>query len=368
MELNRIQEMNFGNKIIKFINRDIRDNNESMKRTLIIRLLSVLMCVYFIVLGLIFANVSQYPLVIICTICFFAHVAGLILTYMNKSFAAYIFMNAIAIAWLTLFIFILGWDCGVQHLIFILLVLVCFVIYDKVFLKVSYMAALCVLRIGMYFYCRAHKPYILESDHTLVALQIINTLIIFISVGIVSIIASNYSHEAEKKLVMYNRRLEKVASTDMLTDLPNRRGMISHMTSLLDENPEKKFFTVAIGDVDFFKKVNDQYGHECGDVVLKELAKVLNDSIKGKGWVSRWGGEEFLFIFEDLNKDESVHLLMRVRESLAKLVIFYKEHPIKIEMTFGVAEHTTFDFQETIRKADEKLFIGKESGRNQIIS
>jgi diguanylate cyclase (GGDEF)-like protein len=113
--------------------------------------------------------------------------------------------------------------------------------------------------------------------------------------------------------------------------------------------------------------VNDQFGHECGDVVLKELSKAFSDFMTGLGQVSRWGGEEFLFVFENHGKDETCYQLERLNERLKKLILIYEEHPLHVALTYGVAEYQGGDYHSTIIQADQKLFVGKRSGRNQIV-
>ena len=128
------------------------------------------------------------------------------------------------------------------------------------------------------------------------------------------------------------------------------------------------FLSIAIGDIDFFKKVNDTYGHECGDEVLRTLAAVFKKEMEGHGVVARWGGEEFIFVFEGVNGDEAMVLLDHLQRAIRDTVINYEGLQLKVTMTFGLVEYNTkLRLDENINIADERLYIGKEKGRDRII-
>ena len=125
---------------------------------------------------------------------------------------------------------------------------------------------------------------------------------------------------------------------------------------------------IAMGDIDFFKKVNDTYGHDAGDLILRDISDLLVAFMGDRGLVSRWGGEEFLLVFIDLNGDEVFTELDTFLHRLAKRSFDFKGTDISVTMTFGVSEYDAGpDFTKTIKEADEKLYIGKQSGRNRVI-
>ena len=365
-----MREIKTTQSILHYPGTEVHAIQESNTRTGMLRALSVLMSGYFLILFFMFYDVNQPVLMLAALLCLMLHLLLLFMTFYNKSFLTYILLNVFSIGWFLLFIYMLGWDCGVQHFVFVLLVLACFSIYNHLAVKITCIVFLCGLRIGMYFYTHAFPPMIENTDGVNTVFQIINTVTIFIAVGIVAIITSNYAEDVEKKLLLYNKKLEKAASTDALTMLPNRRGILNYLDQLYEKHEAQVHghkFTIVIGDVDFFKKVNDQFGHECGDVVLKELSKAFSDFMTGLGQVSRWGGEEFLFVFENHGKDETCYQLERLNERLKKLILIYEEHPLHIALTYGVAEYQGGDYHNTIIQADQKLFVGKRSGRNQIV-
>ena len=121
-------------------------------------------------------------------------------------------------------------------------------------------------------------------------------------------------------------------------------------------------------DIDNFKHVNDTYGHDCGDYVLKTIAGIFNTDMENKGFVCRWGGEEFLFVFTSMNGDEAFIELNGLREQVERFKFMFKGNEFNLTMTFGVDEFSNnIPIDEVIKAADEKLYMGKEGGRNQVV-
>ena len=163
-------------------------------------------------------------------------------------------------------------------------------------------------------------------------------------------------------------KLHTLVEQDALTSLANRRSGDKKLREIVrDSAATGKDFCIAIGDIDFFKKVNDTYGHECGDLVLKNVAYRLRSHMHGSGIASRWGGEEFLLIFEDKNVEESMKILDEIMDDIRTLENEYDGHRIKVTMTFGLTRGNTEDVTALLRSADEKLYEGKTTGRNRII-
>ena len=125
---------------------------------------------------------------------------------------------------------------------------------------------------------------------------------------------------------------------------------------------------MAIGDIDFFKKVNDTYGHDVGDEVLKAVAKTMVDNSSSDTFLARWGGEEFLIVYPNCNGDDAYVALEKLRRIIQKNEIKVNDIIINLTMTFGLAEFSyNRDQETTVKEADEKLYIGKSNGRNQVV-
>lgn len=126
--------------------------------------------------------------------------------------------------------------------------------------------------------------------------------------------------------------------------------------------------SVIFFDIDFFKKVNDQYGHAIGDLVLKEVAKTISGSVRTGDTVARWGGEEIVVSLLGANEEDASQKAEEIRQKVEKLA-FPKGHPPQITVSAGVASaETGITLDELVRRADEALYKAKESGRNKVIS
>lgn len=232
-----------------------------------------------------------------------------------------------------------------------------------------------------------------------------------------------------KSIQKMQKSLHILVEKDALTELYNRRLASKRLAKIVKDSKNYGVeFCVALGDIDFFKKVNDTYSHEMGDVVLKEVAKTLKNGMIGKGFVSRWGGEEFLIVFEGMNLEKSKACMESLLDDIRALRIenrfdktekemfgefvgnpeadekspaeekdaketFEAKEPkvlkedkkeydryapvnraeasqiIKITMTFGLVKGGDDRDKDTlVHMADENLYYGKEHGRNQLVT
>lgn len=122
-------------------------------------------------------------------------------------------------------------------------------------------------------------------------------------------------------------------------------------------------------DIDYFKLINDKYGHLLGDLVLKDITNVIKNNIRGKSdWIARYGGEEFLILFNDTSKEDAYNLSKRIKSVVENSIFKYDDIEINITISIGIASLTSEidDMDKLIRKADENLYKAKRSGRNYI--
>lgn len=168
--------------------------------------------------------------------------------------------------------------------------------------------------------------------------------------------------EAELKLA-YN------AEHDPLTDLLNRRGMWRairrvHAQGVRWQRPH----CIAILDLDFFKRINDDYGHIAGDGLLQDIARLLRENARESDWVARWGGEEFLILMPDTDTDQARVFIERLRERIAAATFLVEAQSIRITTSAGLAgcrlEHDSQD--QVVNRADRALYAAKTRGRNRV--
>jgi len=154
------------------------------------------------------------------------------------------------------------------------------------------------------------------------------------------------------------------ATTDPLTGVPNRKQLEAHLKRVFgNTNP----LCVVMADIDHFKSVNDTYGHDAGDIVLKQFASTVKGGVRPSDHVFRYGGEEFILICSaDIN--ETMEIAERVRVKVEKTpVAIYGDLSIAVTASFGVAEYRSGDTPESIMKrADKALYVAKQSGRNRV--
>lgn len=183
-----------------------------------------------------------------------------------------------------------------------------------------------------------------------------------------------YSREDElgdigRDITIMRNILRDMVEQDALTELYNKRTGNKRFEAIRHkcQNNEQPY-ALAIGDIDFFKKVNDSYGHDAGDAVLKEIASIIKKRMKGHGFVARWGGEEFMLGFENKNKEKARKVLESILNEIRKTTIEFNGMVIDVTMTFGLVSGNEERTTEALFKiADNRLYYGKEHGRNQIV-
>lgn len=164
------------------------------------------------------------------------------------------------------------------------------------------------------------------------------------------------------------KSLRKMVEQDPLTKLYNRRSADRKLLQILEKATQQNTpFCVAIGDIDFFKAINDTYGHDCGDKVLQNIAKALQTHMYNRGFAARWGGEEFLLVFDNTGAEDALSILEKLLDDIRSMEIKYDDQIIKTTMTFGLAVGNTDDAQQLLLAADEKLYAGKSAGRDRIV-
>lgn len=174
--------------------------------------------------------------------------------------------------------------------------------------------------------------------------------------------------EMSRYLIKMQKSLQKLVEQDILTGLYNRRSGEKLLKSVCENYAKDGTpFCVAIGDVDHFKNVNDTYGHECGDVALTELSLRMKEHMRGHGYVARWGGEEMLLVYDGVHLDKAAVYMQELLEAIRTKPIVYGDVKLNITMTFGLTEGNGDKIEHIVRDADEKLYQGKNSGRNKIV-
>lgn len=161
--------------------------------------------------------------------------------------------------------------------------------------------------------------------------------------------------------------LRAMIERDPLTMLLNRRSCRIKMDKMTENGMA---FSVIMGDIDFFKKINDTYGHSCGDDVLKGIAGLLKETAaENDGFVARWGGEEFVMALPDKTVDDAKAVLETLMDRIRAFSVESGGSTVKVTMTFGVTRcEPNGNIEHSISRADKLLYDGKQSGRNKVVA
>ena len=165
--------------------------------------------------------------------------------------------------------------------------------------------------------------------------------------------------------LLENHLLQSVSRMDKLTRLKNRHSFEQIYQACVAKDTN---CGVIMCDIDFFKKVNDTYGHNGGDAVLISIANILKECIAERGEVIRWGGEEFLILLPDTHQAELAQTAEFIRACVEQSVCVYEQQMIHVTMSFGVAMIDRSKVaDDNIKTADEKLYLAKANGRNRVV-
>lgn len=175
-----------------------------------------------------------------------------------------------------------------------------------------------------------------------------------------------HSEQMSKQLVQERSR----ALTDLLTELPNREAWEERLQ--LEYNRWSRYghpLSLSVLDIDFFKRVNDSYGHKAGDRVLQLVAGALRERLRNTDFIARYGGEEFVVLLPDTTQGDARKVMDEVREHIAGLPFHFQGEPVSVTFSAGVAQFVQDeDVEEAFDRADRLLYDAKKAGRNRVLA
>lgn len=175
--------------------------------------------------------------------------------------------------------------------------------------------------------------------------------------------------DVAKASVNMQRSLRNLIVKDSLTDLYNRRYCNQNLKNISEQYIKTgEPYTLAIADIDFFKKVNDTYGHTAGDEVLVSVAQIMKKSMAGKGFAARWGGEEFLLVYTGCDMETTLTYLEMLVEAIREMCVEYGDKVIKITISIGVATGNGDSVDKVLCTAGNRLYHAKKEGRDRVVS
>jgi diguanylate cyclase (GGDEF)-like protein len=182
--------------------------------------------------------------------------------------------------------------------------------------------------------------------------------------------ANRELEERNARLKELQQNLELQASTDPLTETLNRRAMRKKIEDEISRSMRyQQYFSIIFMDIDNFKGINDHFGHDKGDYALLELADILKQAVRTGDSVSRWGGEEFLILLINSDKDGAMQFGQRLMEVIRGHDWGEINEGYSLTVTAGVAAYRDGEvFEDLIKRADEAMYAGKAAGRNRILA
>lgn len=161
------------------------------------------------------------------------------------------------------------------------------------------------------------------------------------------------------------KQINEISQIDPLTGIYNRRKIASNLSKI---QQDQQSYALVLLDLDHFKKINDSYGHDVGDQVLKKVAKILSTNLRGEDVVGRFGGEEFILVLKNKSLKQAMDIAERCRLEIEKESIYInKSTMIHVSASFGVAlSKLSLSKEAIIRQADQALYQAKDNGRNQV--
>ena len=167
--------------------------------------------------------------------------------------------------------------------------------------------------------------------------------------------------------VKYQKKLEQLSKTDELSNLSNRRELLDKGALWLS-NEEKSNVALLFFDIDFFKNINDTFGHVVGDEVIRYIGLLLRKRFRSNDVVTRYGGEEFIAMIHINDQNEAIKLAWRILKDVQDFSFIKSAPHFKLTISAGVAfANTNEDIETLVKKADKAMYKAKENGRNQVV-
>ena len=259
-----------------------------------------------------------------------------------------------------------GWESGFQTTLIAMCVLIAYAEYLGHALKMRTIKTAPLCMIGMVIYLALCVVMYHRSPPYPLPEEVCHWMQLFWGVVIFSVMTA-FLHAFVRFTVRSEAFLAERASHDNLTGLPNRYFMMDHLEAIRGKNDLSNHW-IAILDIDDFKLINDTYGHNCGDAILKQISELLTQHANGFT-ACRWGGEEFLLAGRiNAGTDACVEQLEALRRLIMDNRFVYADIEVRLTITIGYKEYRDgMSIEAWIDGADRNLYTGKSNGKNQVV-
>lgn len=330
----------------------------------------VAIAIWRLIQGLLLINYRLELFSLINFISVFAFMLFVFLLKINKARICYYLVHIEMTFYCIMSILLIGWDYNTQYFfIFLVVPLPYFSFRKSPPFEVITVVGLLLYSL-LYFYTR--NPGFVKPEYQtsilINTISYINLVFIVVLTYLFTRVATHTNSKSNKALIETNENLQKMINHDSVTGLLTRPPFIHKLYAakrkLLQEN---KPYVLIFGDIDNFKVLNDFYGHEFGDKILKKVGEIIVGEIRESDSAARWGGEEFLIMLENININDAILKAEKIRRKVEHSSLIHNEAEIKITMTLGLAEGTTSpDIYSEINRADKLMYEGKILGKNKL--
>lgn len=345
----------------KYLQFDGTDGVDQKRQVFSFIAMAIIAIIVFV--GLIFSNYHIYPLLLIATLIFalLGISISLLLYFKTKNLANTTLISCIVIIILVVLLTYTGGkeNTALYWLMFSpLAAYAIFGIYKGSLLTFALVMSIIALLygpdIGQAVYGTTEKSRFLASYCVVILFAFINEYFRNQSFATISTI----SIEQKKK-----------ANSDSLSGLPNRRFIDSCLLPQINSDPENFLpMSVIMADIDAFKEINDNYGHDIGDAAIIHIAQLFKNQVRNSDVVARYGGEEFLICLPKASLEKTLIIAEKIRHHLEITPLFIDNKTIAFTCSFGVCEvNDIMFFEQAIKQADQKLYQAKKSGKNKVV-
>ncbi|MCQ2976703.1 MAG: GGDEF domain-containing protein [archaeon] len=264
--------------------------------------------------------------------------------------------------------FTLGGEGNYQALIFLIIPIVAGDAEKSKKKKIFYFISTGILYVLMEYRFVFVNPIWIISNWIMFLISLSNGMLVFFSLVLHTLLCDMYSDTTIDKLKEDKKLLDKDSKMDHLTGLYNRRSMERYLTTLEEQyHITNKPFGLILFDIDFFKKVNDTYGHQAGDKVLAEISRLIVYSLRKSDEVFRYGGEEILAVVTGVqSKEDLIKVANNIRSDIESLKIPCDDIDVSVTISAGTTLFDGSEIDSIIKRVDEALYTAKNNGRNRV--
>ena len=332
----------------------------------------IIMCLVHAVLLMLDLYAGVTPLVLFNIVSVIIYMFCILLCRIGQILPVYVSILLEVCIYAVVSVYYTGWDCGSFYFLFSIVPIIIyfgtFIFKDKKRWIVTASLVLDFLVFAVMFARFSNRDPVFEVSRPLgMTFTLFSSFVMFFSIIFYNTI---YIHSSENEVISLehkNEQLSADANSDILTHLLNRRGFLPLIKSLMEDGASSHF-CIAFLDIDNFKRINDSYGHDCGDEVLRHISKLIRKEMHGCS-ICRWGGEEIIVLMKDYDMTVARQKMEYVRHSIESTPTVFYNKRIPVTVTIGLEEYNDsyHDPNEIIKAADERMYYGKQHGKNILI-